>query len=285
MMKKAMFLVVMLLVATTCFAQLQSGPSNTVGYVKIIALGNAAPGIQTVSTPFGLPFKFWDVPVGGIPTYGAVSNNPSDICGDQLTCGSASSADRILRQDNGNTAIRNSASGCAWTGSLETSSGMTPGRAYYFQSRQDADENFVLAGEVDNSGNYLTVSIGAGAQVAYSWRDSRSLNRDDLNLVASGFTGGTNSGNSDRVVAQTGGAFFWRRTSDGTWQGSLVTVEPGLAYYIHNRHATYNYNYDASGNTLVRGTEPAKRDETGGTISKIISTPKVKAVSKGSARD
>jgi hypothetical protein len=283
MMKKVMFLVVMLLVASTCFAQLQSGPSNTVGYVKIVAVGDPAPGVQTVSTSFALPFVFWDVPVGGIPTYGTVSTNPSDIGGDQLNCGGALTADRILRQDNGQNAIRNSASGCAWTGGLETGAGMGPGRAYYYQNRTDANRNFVLAGEVNNSGNYLVLLIPDNAFTPYGWRDSRSVNRDDLNLLASGFQGGTSSLNSDRVVAQIGGANFWRRNSDNTWQGGLVTVEPGSAYYIHNRatgNGAWNYNYDASGNSLSVGVDPARRDDSGGSISKVGSSPtKSKAAS------
>jgi hypothetical protein len=288
MMKKVMFVVVALLVATTCFAQLQSGPSNTVGYVKIIATGDPAPGVQTVSTPFGLAFRFWDVPVGGIPSYGVNSTNPSDICGDQLNCGTALTADRILRQDNGNNAIRNSASGCAWTGTLETGSGMGPGRAYFYQNRTDANRNFVTAGEVDNTGNYLTVLITNNAFVPYSWRDSRSVatgspggaaGAGDLNLLASGFTGGT-SLTSDRVVAQTGGATCYFRVSDNTWQGTLTAVQPGQAYFIHNRnHANlaWNYTYDASGAGLAISPDDTRRDDSGGTISKVPSSPKTKA--------
>lgn len=294
-MKKVMFLVVMLLVASTCFAQLQSGPSNVVGYVKIVALSNPAPGVQTVSTPFGLPFRYWDVPVGGIPSYGVNSTNPSDIAGDQLNCGTALTADRILRQDNGANAIRNSASACAWTGGLETSSGMGPGRAYWYQNRTELDRNFVTAGEVDNSGNYLTVLVTNNASYPYSWRDSRSLatgspggaaGAGDLNLLANGFTGGT-SLTSDRVVAQVGGQNCYFRLSDNTWQGTLTAVQPGAAYWIHNRNhgnGAWNYNYDAGGAGLSMPGDSPKQDIPGGAISKVGSSPKTKAGS-ASQRD
>ena len=277
-MKKVMFVVVMLLVASACFAQLQSPPSNVVGYVKINALANAG-------TPFGLPFKFWDVPTGGIPDYGVESTNPSDICGDQLNPGSPSTGDRILRQDNGEFSWRSAT--FVWSGLLETNSNMRPGRAYFYQNRTASARNFVLAGEVDNSGNYATILIGEGAANPYSWRDSRSVNRDDLNLVASGFTGGGGPTLSDRVVAQTGGTFFWRNLTPA-WVGSLVTVEPGQAYYIVNAdhpNDSWNYNYDASGNTgpLSRGLSPSKSND-GGSISKIGASPVVKTSPK-SARN
>jgi len=250
--------------------------------VKIVATG--VPG-GTSSTPFGLPFKFWDVPAGGIPTYGVVSTFPNDICGDQPACGTPGGADQIVRQDNANFAFRMSPA-CTWTGSLQTAGGMVPGRAYWYANRTGVARNFVLAGEVDNAGNYATISITNNSYTAYSWRDSRSVNRDDLNLVMSGFLGGATPTLSDQVAAQTGGAFFWR-TSGGAWQGSLVTVEPGAAYWIVNRnHAngTWNYNYDASGNTLSIGDSPRNSDNTG-TIGKASVTPVKSKSTSGSTRD
>ena len=52
-MRKALLVVLCLLLATAVFAQMQSGPSNKVGYVKIVVLGT--PG-GTGYTAFGLPF-------------------------------------------------------------------------------------------------------------------------------------------------------------------------------------------------------------------------------------
>jgi hypothetical protein len=294
MMKKVMFVFVLVLVASTCFAQLQSGPSNTVGYVKISCGANPAPGIQTVSTAFGLPFQFWYVPSAGIPTYGVESTKPSDIVGDQLNCGTSSlNADRILRPDNGFAAFRLTSLGCGYTGALETdatwNNRMIPGRNYYYQNRTEAVRFLVLAGQVKNDALYApspeAQTMTQGAFNEYSWRDSRSVNRDDLNLLASGFNGGTSALNSDRVVIQDGsGNNFWRRTSDNTWQGVIVTVEPGSAYWNHNRAnggvGTYSYDYDGSGNSLVISPSPRQGDNSG--VAKIIPAPaaKVKATAR-----
>lgn len=277
-MKKVMFVVVLLLVASTCFAQLQSGPSNTAGYVKIT-------GVAQSYTAFGLPFKFWDVPAGGIPTYGVVSTAPSDIFGDQPNCGTLTTADRILRQDNGNSGYRNSGAGCAWSGTLETNASVLPGRAYWYYNRTAANRNLVVAGEVDNTGNYATITMALATYNPYSWRDSRAVDRDDLNLLAAGFRGGGLSSQSDQVVLQGGaGSFFWRRTSDNTWQPAAgpLNVQPGSAYWIFNRNQTadvaWPYNYDASGASLSRGDSP--KGDSGTPISKVRTTPTVKTGSK-----
>lgn len=221
-----------------------SGPSNVVGYVRIT-------GVASSYSPLGLPFKFWDVPAGGIPTYGVPATTPSDILGSQLNCGSISTADRIIRQDNGAVAYRSAGISCAWSGSLETGSGMNPGRAYWYLNRTAANRDLLLAGEVDNAGNYATICMVEGAYTPYSWRDARLLSVNNLNLAAAGFGCGSLIPTSDRLIAQTGGYFMWRRCSDNTWQGLLISVEPGVAYWVYNRtHANgaWCYNYDASGN-------------------------------------
>jgi hypothetical protein len=265
MMKKVMFVVVMLLVASACFAQLQSPPSNLVGYVKFTAGGT---GVNP-HTPFGLPFVFWDV-VSGTPQYGVVSNNPSDILGDQPNCAGTLAADRIIRQDNGNPAYRSTTVGCGWTGALEGGL-MTAGRAYWYLNKTGADRPIVLAGQVDNSGNYATIQMTEGNYTPYSWRDSRQVDRDDLNLLAAGFLGGNTSILSDQVLSQNTGLFFWRDTNPVQWDGSLLNLEPGHAYWVFNRnHAndTWSYNYDASGASLSVGTPPTMKDN-GATISKM----------------
>jgi len=294
-MKKVMFVVVLMLVASTCFAQLQSGPSNVVGYVKVVCSAANPPGQPVASTSFGLPFKFWDVPSAGIPTYGAVSTNPSDIVGDQSRCGNIGTADLIVRQDGGLQAYRNGTPpacvGATWAGSLETGSGMIPGKAYWYKNKQTVAVNLVLAGEVDNAGNYyspdLTITQGATAFTPISWRDSRSINRSQLNLLTSGFNGGTGGpGVSDRIAAQVGGGQAYL-TGAGAWAGSLVTVEPGNAYWIHNRvngappnpsgAGTYTYEY-VPGGALAGGIVESPRLVNPGT-AKISPTPatKVKA--------
>lgn len=263
-MKRVMFVVVSLLLVGTCFAQLQSGPSNTVGYVKI----DIASGTQASPTykEFGLPFQFWDVPTNNVPTYGVESRKPSDIVGTQSNCGTLAAADRILRQDTGAPAYR-LATSCSWSGTLETGAvNMDPGRAYWYINKSAVARTLVLAGQVNN-GNYGVVAIPAPAingqtqNTAYSWRDARDVPNNQLNLLANGFTGGTIS-TSDRVQAQTGGAFFWFRTSDNTWQGTLTVVSPGKSYWILNKHAghSWNYNYLANGTPISNPGDNGTRD-------------------------
>lgn len=277
-MKKVMFVVFSLLLVGSCFAQLQSGPSNTVGYVKVdIAAGNP------VYKEFGLPFKFWDVPANNIPTYGVESRRPSDIVGTQANCGNVGSADRIHRQDTGTFAYRNGTSPCTaapWTGSLETSAvNMDPMRAYWYINKSNAARTLVLAGQVENgSTNAVAVSAptvpNTSTYTPLSFKDARDVPNNQLGLVTDGFLGGT-IGTSDRLIAQTGGAFAWFRTSDNTWQGTLTVVNPGRAYWIQNKHLnhTWTYIYEANGTPIS--------DPNGGTHDiQVISAPSTKQAAK-----
>ncbi len=289
-MKRVMFVVLSLLVASAVFAT-ESGPSNKVGYTKINALGGAG----TVSTPFGIAFQTWDVPVGNVPSYGVNSSCPSDIFGDQPNCGRESFgsplADRILRQDNGDYGFRNNQAACAWGGGLETNCSAVPGRAYWYQNKTGVDRPLVVAGEVNNSGNYANIAMTELGFTAYAWRDSRDLNIDDLNLVAAGFVGGPFSfgaGQSDRVIDQNNGLIGWR-TAGGIWNNNdpaaLYTMVPGHAFWIQNKdHAnnTWNYNYDASGGTL---SVPGDTKETkGGADIQVISAPKPAAKTSAASK-
>jgi hypothetical protein len=261
MMKKVMFVLVsLLIVSTVCFA-LESGPSNKVGYVKITCTGGAG----TTFTSMGLPFVFWTVPTGGIPTYGTESRKPSSILGTQPACSTATLADRVIRQDNAQFAYR-TGSACSWTGSLETAgpANMEPGRFYYFRMVNRATRDLVLAGEADITANGIPgvvivapVPPQTVANIPYSWRDPRELPRDQLNLRQDGFRGGTATG-SDRVLEPSTGKSFWFRTSDNTWQGTppsaLMTITPGRAYWIQNKHGSdpaWTYTYRANGQPIT----------------------------------
>lgn len=249
-MKKVMFVVLSLLIASACFA-LESGPSNKVGYTKITAGGSGF-------TPFGIAFKTWQVPTGGIPTYGTPGYKPSDIVGDQAFCGNVGNADRVISQGVGSAfAYRASNAGCIWTNTLETAAGMRPSKAYWYRNFQATARDIVIAGEADITSLPDLVSITAGTQavpswVPYSWRDPRSRNRDNLQLVLAGIHAGSIS-TGDRVVDQTpGGSFFVRvTTGGGSWFGTMTTVEPGRAYWIQNRGSVYPYQYDPTSNATL----------------------------------
>lgn len=230
MLKKVAFVLALVLCVSLALA-LESGPSNTVGFVKKTCGPNAY-------TPFGLPFTFWDV-VSGVPAYGVTSGRPSDVIGAQLTGGTGSTGDRCIHQ--GGAYAYRTTTVALWSGGLETAGGMTAGRAFSLWNRHAFNQDMVLAGQVDTS-TFGPIAIAANAYTPLSFRDARVVNRANLNLLTSGFRGGTGS-TSDRLIEQ-GGAYCFYRTSDRTWQGSLVNAAPGMAYSIWNRHGTpWNYNY------------------------------------------
>ena len=247
-MKKVMLVIVCLLFAATAFAQ-QSDPSNDVGYVKLTATGSGTPGVQSVLN-FGLPFKFWTV-VSNVPQYGTESTRPSSIIGSQIV-GNANPtlADRIVRQDGGAAAFRNGVG--TWTGGLETGATMVPGRAYSYQNKTGVARTLVLAGDVDNSGGYGTISVTGGVATAstpLSWRDSRNIviaTQVGPQLVADGFTGAANPLQSDQLVAQNGGATARVNAAGTVWSGGLTQIVPGQPYFIQNRphvNGTWVYDY------------------------------------------
>jgi hypothetical protein len=292
-MRKALLVVLCLLLATAVFAQMQSGPSNKVGYVKIVTTGT--PG-GTGYTAFGLPFEYWEV-VDGIPQYGTTSNKPSDIVGGQATGGSPTDADKISQQGTGTFAVYTSTPPdflppYNWVGGLESGSSMVPGRAYYFQNKSGSNMDLVLAGEVNNSGGYGVAVIPAPpvdgtAYYAYSWRDSRNVPREDLDLTNQGFQGGSPTA-SDKLSEQGTGAFAVYTSSPPdflppyNWVGGLTATTPGRAYYIQNKYhgAGDTWNYDYPGD----GSAPASRqitDPTERTITKVTpSAPATKSTQK-----
>jgi len=210
-------------------------------------------------TPFGLPFEFWTV-TANVPVYGSPTTQPSHIIGAQINPGTATTADRIARQDGGNFGYILSSTSL-WAGSLQTNATMIPGRAYWYQNKSGAPRTVVLAGDVNNSGGYGTVPVSHGVPVssaALSWRDSRNLvlqTQVGPGLVAAGFRGGT-AVSSDLLSAQVGGLIGRVSADETTWGGSMVDPLqsptlgpiPGQAYWIQNRvHALpdpQNWTYD-----------------------------------------
>lgn len=288
-MKKVMLVIVCLVFAASAFAQ-QSDPSNDVGYVKLNINGSGTPG--TISTlAFGLPFKFWNVNAG-VPQYGNESTRPSSIIGAQTNPGAIGTADRISRVDAGTFAYFRSSDN-TWQGTLETAGtgGMIPGRGYQYVNKTGAARVLVLAGDVDNSGDYGIVTVTAPtppallASTPYSWRDSRNVAVSALNLLEDGFTGGA-IGSSDRVAQTVGGAFAYYRTSDNTWQG-LAAIVPGQYYNIVNKHAVWSYSYDGTAAAAMNASValPAVAPVTKMPVSKDVPAVKTSSVksSKGAS--
>lgn len=256
MLKKVLFVMLALLIATSCFAQLQSGPSNKVGYVKITC-GAGGTGSAAVSTPFGLPFKFWTV-TGNIPQYGLPATNdgntkPSSIIGDQLPHYiNVLHAEKIVRQGGGTGGGDigwENLSG-VWQSNLENNSTMEPGRAYFYVNKHAAN-TLVLAGEVANTPIDSSVFINAPATpgsafTALSWRNSRSDAVNTLNLIGTPGTrmiGGLTSTASDRLVEQGTGTIGWINLANVWSATGLQFITPGRAYWIINKHVGHSWSY------------------------------------------
>lgn len=283
-MKKVLLVVLTLaLAASLSFAQ-TSGPSNVAGYVKI-SLGSGTVSAQ-YATPFGLPFKFWDVDAG-VPSYGIESTDPSDIIGDQTNPGDGIGGDQVMKQSSGEYAYRTAT---AWEGDLETTHGMVPGDAYWYLNRSGAARTLVLAGEVDNAGNYGGIFVddppasppNQQFATAYGWRDSRNVPLNSLDLLNQGFTGG-DAVSSDKILDQNNGqqANYLTATMDWDYGGEgqpFQTITPGHAYWIINRHPTQEWTYTYVGVPSLPST--ANRHE--GVITSTTKNPTSKD-SKGTA--
>lgn len=257
MLKKVVF-VLALTVCVSLALALESGPSNTVGFVKITCT-------QNFQNAFGEPFTTWDV-ISGVPQYGVFSGKPSDVIGAQLTGGNLLTGDRCAEQGGAGEYAYRTTTAALWAGALENSGGMLPGKAFWLQNKQAFDQDMVLAGEVDTSG-FGPIAISPNFQNAISWRDARVVDRSDLNLLTSGFTGG-NLLTSDRLAQQGGmGYYCYYNTSTSAWAGTLQGSEPGLAYWIQEKNGnSWNYNY------VSGGAMPPVPDRPGGeqgTINRI----------------
>ena len=243
--------------------------SNVAGYLSLTVTGTQG-GFEY--TAFGLPLKFWYVPTAFHPTYGVESRKPSSIICAQTVCGSISTADRIVRQDNGQFGYRSSPS-CNWAGSLESNTAnMAPGLAYWYRNNSGANRTLVLAGQVDSSptgvDSLLVASPGTPGYVntPISWRCAQDVSRGSLGLMADGFTGGT-AITSDKVLAQVGGASFCYLSDSSVWAGTLPAVHPGAAYWVQNKHVgntwAYHFGYGASLRSTAETLAPSQAPVAG----------------------
>jgi len=215
----------------------ESGPSDDrVGFVKKTCAANAY-------TPFAEPLQTWEV-VSGIPQYEVTSGKPSDVIGPQLTGGTGSTGDRAISMSTGWWAYRTTTA-ALWAGTLEDNSGMTAGVAMRLWNRHGSNQDMVLAGQVDTS-TFGPIWIAPNAYTALSFRDARVRPIAQLNLLTSGFTGGS-GGTSDRLIELGTGSYAYYATGSSSWSynpAGFTSVSPGMAYRIWNRHGTgWNYNY------------------------------------------
>lgn len=264
MLKKVAFVLALTVFVSFALA-LESGPSNTVGFNKVNCTGNAS------YTSFGLAFTYWDV-VGGVPTYGVQSTNPSDILGGQLTCDYPWTADQVVRQDGGAYAYRDVFAGCAWAGPLETAAlpadRMDVGRAFWILNNQVDAYDVVFAGEVDTS-TYGPIVIAANAYTPLSFRDARVRPIANINLSTSGMTCDY-PWVADQLVEQATGYYAYMDVFAGCgWSynpPAYTDVSPGYAYWILNNTVNpFNYNYGPG----AVAPPPERPDDNDGKINRI----------------
>lgn len=214
--------------------------SDTVGYFNLpITTGSAtAPSY----TAIGLP-GFYYFAIASAPcwyAWGVSSSRPSDIVGDQTSPGTATAADRIVRQDNGQFAYRLVPS-LAWVGSLETTGGMILGRAFWYVNKSGSSRDLVLSGVGDPIPPPLLIPGNSWTPISFPILTPFTVST--LGLLSDGLVGGTAT-TSDRLVSQVGGQSAYYRMSPPGWQGTLTSVAPGAAYWIQNRRPmpwTYTY--------------------------------------------
>jgi hypothetical protein len=216
-----------------------SGPSNKVGYIRVQVNGSTTGAIYTA---LGFPFRFWHISSTGVPIWGDESFEPSDILYHQPNTGAVSTADLLIRQDNGMFAYRDSSTNGNWAGTLEVNHGARPGRAYWYCNRSGANKILYVAGEVCNVCNsyddtvIVVAPVTSGtAYTPYIWASCGDFSRDQLELLTNGFTSGTST-TSDKVQNEVGGTSFYRRASDATWQGTMTGISPGTVVWILNKH-------------------------------------------------
>ena len=136
-----------------------------------------------------------------------------------------------------------------WYGSLTS---IEPDKGYWIEIKEGhTNDKIVTCGKVSDTGRSIPVNVGWNL-VGQTFSVSVSL--ADSGLSETGFTGGLNDGESDRIWMWTGTTykFAWLFDSngeypeyDGTWYGSLTTLEPGKGYWleIKDGHSGFTWNY------------------------------------------
>ncbi|MCB9357787.1 MAG: hypothetical protein H6508_00900 [Calditrichaeota bacterium] len=178
-----------------------------------------------------------------------LSTSPSDIIGVQTTALGFALSSRVNRVDNWQIAYRNTNGD--WTGSLEQTQNMVPGRAYVFVTADPDERPPILTGKAtseDSPQGVITVlapsfpSAFAVTSMSLPIVDVRDV--ASLGLISSGFQSGTFT-SSDLVVEVTTGKKTWL-TSGMQWRGSLETCSPEQSYLIVNRTTGHTWAYDFS---------------------------------------
>ncbi len=173
-----------------------------------------------------------------------ITTQPSSIIRNQAMPGGFTTADRVVTQNGGAFAYRVAPAG-NWTGSLETTSAMALGQAFFFASIHDSPPPIITGCAQSGYAPAGTVSIASGVQAAtpigFPIVDAHHVGL--MGLETCGLRRGTFT-SADMVVEQISGrsAFI---LPNGNWRGTLDTCYPEYAYYIINRpHDNGAWTYD-----------------------------------------
>ena len=212
--------VLILALAVLPAAAVESGPSNTVGFITWQCEASNW-------TPFAFPFTYYNE--GHIATFAV-----NDILKGDFTAG-----DEIYDQNTGGSVTY---SGTEWSGAWTD---IVPGHAYWAKINND-DVSAVTAGEVD----LTEISLG---NMVVGWnpvglRDPGIVSLDQAGLIASGFTGGENPAESDRIYVQNSLSYAWYNTGTSSWVGLEDGLQPtnALWIWIHPNHSGFEWNYTPS---------------------------------------
>ncbi|MDP8269582.1 MAG: hypothetical protein P9L97_12735 [Candidatus Tenebribacter davisii] len=228
-MKKFLILSILVLFLGSLMA-LESGPSETVGFVKVNAPAN-------VYTTFSLPLE-----VDGM----MASVVFSDGTGAPYITGGANPVFSDQIQEVGGASAWYNSNTSLWVGDFA----VDVTKAYYavIRAAHPAADIYVC-GLVDNTTIVNYDPILPNVYTTVGFREAGSTKMvSDLGLVTAGFQGGANPVFSDQIQ-EVGGASAWYNSNTSLWVGDFA-ITPGKAYYliIRNGHSGLAaYSYPATG--------------------------------------
>ena len=231
---KLVSIALIIAMATMVAIAIESGPSNTVGFI-----GWDCSAAQW--TPFSFPFTYYNT--GHILTY-----DVNDIMHGDFTAG-----DEIYDQ---NTMTYITYDGSDWSGAWDE---IVPGHAYWAKINGSADVTAITAGEVDVTAQDLgTMEVGWNI---IGLREPGVVSLDESGLIQSGFTGGVNPAESDRIYDQNTLSYAWYNTATSNWVGLEDGLQPthALWIWVHPDHSSFQWIYGPMGNAdAATASNPVK---------------------------
>ncbi len=249
MLKKSITLLAVVAVAGVAFAT-ESAPSNTVGFVTV-----------NVSDVNGQKNHITIQPRGT-----EIGGDPTEIWGAQFIGGPGPGVSDVLEEYTaaGGWNILFRAPDNSWMGTI---TGIDHYKSYLFVNRHGAANTVkVFAGDVIPEGTLVDMGMikdSFRTFVANPLPLSRPVAgtpADVYNLIGSGFTIGP-PGVGDTIEHFTG--IGWNIAFNvGIWQGSIVSMDPGIGYIIADNSANADWNWTFTVGTDVLAAEQNSKTRT-----------------------